>query len=381
MGRNEDKSKINNNIENYLQWRGDITFDKDPFNEVDSAILCELAYVDFGDIVKGCSLKKSVKINTIYKKYFTKHTVKEILSRENFVKMAPLIMEKIVKAKRFENLKVVGYREIVDEKKQCQFVSVIYEVGDGTYYFAFGGTDTSIVGWKEDFNLSWSAATGGQKEAVKYINQIFENRKCKIRVGGHSKGGNFAIYASAFSGIKVKKQIIEIYTYDSPGFIKEIIDCKQYKNIVSKVNSIIPECSMIGMMFENTFKSKIIKSSNEGLMQHDLLSWQVMGNGFVEADGLTKLAKFINNTIKKWIVNLDNDTRKTFTDTLFSLFEATGSKNFEDICKKKFNTVTKIVEATGGLTKEKRKMVFDILKSLFIEYGKSVVEAVKPNKK
>ena len=38
-------------ISDYLCWRGDITFEQDPFNDVDNLILAQIAYVDFSDII------------------------------------------------------------------------------------------------------------------------------------------------------------------------------------------------------------------------------------------------------------------------------------------------------------------------------------------
>lgn len=41
-----------NNLINYLKWRGDLSFDISPLNEVDALIFSELVYLDFRDIQK-----------------------------------------------------------------------------------------------------------------------------------------------------------------------------------------------------------------------------------------------------------------------------------------------------------------------------------------
>ncbi len=207
------------NIFDYLEWRGDVSFKQDSFNEVDNLVLAQLAYTDFD----GCICEKGfTTFQEVYEKYYQIHTKEEILERTSFIAKAPLLMDTMVNSVRFGNIRFKKYINIINGNRNEQMSAVQMWLPDGTVYVAYRGTDDTFIGWKEDLCFSYMEETEGQRQSLKYLNDCFRKTKLKLRVGGHSKGGNFAIYASAFCDNKVQKQIIEIWSNDGPGFMSEV---------------------------------------------------------------------------------------------------------------------------------------------------------------
>ena len=66
------------NINEYLDWRGDVPFSLDPFNDVDNLILSELAYTDFEGIVPPLGSGESISLREAYAAFYQRHTREEI---------------------------------------------------------------------------------------------------------------------------------------------------------------------------------------------------------------------------------------------------------------------------------------------------------------
>ena len=212
------------NIEDYLVWRGDLSFSADPFNEVDNLILAQMAYVDFDGVVSVPGETKPLTLAEVNEAYHQIHTEEELRARKTFISSAPFLMEKAAKTARFGSILLTDYVNIVSVEAQEQMAVLTYLLPDGTSYVAFRGTDDTVVGWKEDFNLSYMDETLGQKHAVEYMNLCFADNHRPLRVGGHSKGGNFAVYASAFCDPSIRTQIREVYTNDGPGLLDSLTE-------------------------------------------------------------------------------------------------------------------------------------------------------------
>ena len=348
------------NIEDYLKWRGDITFDKDPFNDVDNLILAELAYTDFGGVVSEIR-GEVISLKNAYDRFFELHTEKEIMDTVMNVKVAPFLMKPMLESKRFEKTKLCAYASDTDNETQVQFAAVTFILPDGTYYVAFRGTDASIIGWKEDFNMSYLFQTPGQKRAVDYLNENFSHGRKGIRVGGHSKGGNFAIYASAFCRESIRNRIINVYSNDGPGFRDEILETDGYNTILPKIRSIVPEQTLIGMIQSNKLKHKYVKSSQKGgIMQHDAMSWQVIGNHFEEAERSAE-ADIMDKSFTEWLAGISDEKRERFVDILFEILMAGGANTTDEFVAGGLKNLNEVMKRMKELDEEDQRFMLDIL--------------------
>lgn len=349
------------NMVDYLLWRGDIPFSVDPFNEVDNIILSELAYTDFNGIVPGPMVGESVTIQYACNAFFEKYADDEIMAKNSSTKVAPFLMRHLVESKRFGDMRLTGYVNDVDTEYQSQFSVVTFLLGDGTSFVAYRGTDNTIVGWKEDFNMSFLYQTAGQIAAASYLNDNFRGKDENIRVGGHSKGGNFAVYASSFCDVSIQNRILQVYSNDGPGFCKEITAAEEYQRILPKVVSTIPESSIVGMMLENELEHNIVKSTQVGAMQHDCMSWEVLGNHFVLVENMNEASIKLDKTLKNWVYGMEPETREEFVNIMFDAISATGVTTLDELTSSKLSMINEITKHLTGLPKDKQKALKDVL--------------------
>ncbi len=363
------------NLDDYLTWRGDIPFDIDPFNEVDAAVLCELVYARFDGIVPGPGLKEKISIEDVCELFFAKYSKEELMKKATFTKLAPFLMEKMVKSKRFGGIKLAGFVNEVDGENQSQFAVCTFYLADGTIFVAFRGTDDTLVGWKEDFNICFSEGTGGQLKAVQYLNKNFARTMKPIRVGGHSKGGNFSVYGCAFCKPHIKDNIIDIYSFDGPGCIKEVIKTSEYKSIIKRVHKFVPQDSIIGLIMYSKAKQNVVFSDAKGINQHDLFSWQVIRNHFEKSE-LSSTALLIDEIIEKWTTQFDYETREAFGDIFFASLVSSGASRMSHLTSKKVRSIASLTKEIQALEPENQALVIDVFKSLAAVGGDSVKNTV-----
>ncbi len=364
------------NIEDYLDWRGDIPLSVDPFNEVDNLIFSELAYTPFDGYVPGPGIKEKVSLQEVCARFFADHSDEEIMSSMMSIKVAPFLMRKMVTSKRFSDVYLTGYVNDFDPDSQKQFSVTTFLLPDNTYYVAFRGTDATIIGWKEDFNMSFLTGTAGQLSARDYLNQTFARTHKKLRIGGHSKGANFAVFASAYANSAVKKKIIAIYSNDGPGFRDEIVASDEYRSILPLVKSTVPKQSMIGMILQNDLEHQVVKSVYQGPYQHDAMSWQVIGNHFDLADGLSEESHIFDDTLKSWLSSIDDETREIFVDILFSAILDTGVTSLEEVDQVKIKVITGMFKNLSKAPKDKQKLFTDVLMKLALSSGETIMTSI-----
>lgn len=354
------------NIFDYLDWRKDIPFSCDSFNDIDNLVLSELAYVDF----EGVLGLEDQKIHEVAKRYFEIHTKKEIEKRKTFYHSAPFLLEKLKKSKRFKEMILHHYVNQIDGNKSLQMSAITYVFPD-FIYVAYRGTDDTLIGWKEDFDFSYKNETEGQKLALAYLEEVAQSFKQKIYVGGHSKGANFALYASMHCSSQIQSRIKKVYFNDGPGLLAEAWKDVEDK-FLKKIKRISPENSTIGVLLENPIRCVHCKSDQKGLMQHDLLSWQVLGNHLVTSQQ-TKMSQLFEKTIDEWIHDVDLENRKKFVDNVFEIFANAQIYCLEDISKHQIQ----IIKSINALPKEQSNHIQSLLIKLLGSSLDVFIQSVK----
>ena len=360
------------NMIDYIEWRGDLTFKESPFNEVDNIILSQIAYVDLSEVVPDVESRSAITLEKACDIYFEYHDEEELKEVKSFIWQAPFLMRKAAACARFKEVKLSRYSYIVDEDIQTQFAAFTADLGDGTVYVAYMGTDDTLVGWKEDFNMSFLSPVPAQTMALDYLNTIGRFIRKKIRVGGHSKGGNLAIYSGMYASNTVRKKIIQIYNNDGPGFDKGIINSPEYIRMKPVLTSIVPYRSLVGMLLEHDDDYLVVSSSEKGVMQHDAMSWQVKGAAFVKEKGLSQSSRTMNETLSNWINSIDRIEREEFVDTLFEIISASGATTLSEIQSDRHAWAGASLKLYAGLPKKEKTMMRKVLLSLTNEFDKAV---------
>ena len=305
----------------YLAWRGDIEFTQLPVNPVDALIFSTLSYIKFEDIVPD-NPNQSISLAEAAAGLFS---LADPVSRTRVKKDLDLL-KAVAESARFDNIRMTFYRSILIPEEDTQFAAVTIFLEDGSAYIAFRGTDNTLTGWKEDFNMSFQSSVPAQHLALAYVQEFAAVHSIPIWMGGHSKGGNLAVYAAAKCGELLQKRIVEVYSQDGPGFSEAMMQDPGYRNILPKVRSFLPQSSVIGMLLEHEEPYTIIKSNQVGIMQHDPYSWQVLGADFVQVEELTADSRFLDRTFRNWLSRMTNEERSEFFDTVFELLESTGAE-------------------------------------------------------
>ncbi|HUW70324.1 MAG TPA: DUF2974 domain-containing protein [bacterium] len=349
------------NIFDYLAWRGDITLAQSPFNAVDSLILSVLSYLPFDDMVRSTFDRKGVTIAEA-QAAFGAHDAASLSIRSD---VDVQLLAALAASARFATMRLTGYVSEHNEAKQEQFAAMSIRTGDGANYISFRGTDHSLVGWKEDFNMSFMTPVPAQRDAVSYLEQAARHLGGPLRVGGHSKGGNLAVYSSAFCGRKIQKRIVSVYNNDGPGFDESVIAAQGFRDIEGRLFAYVPQSSIIGMLLEHTEQYAIVHSVQKGIMQHDPYSWSVLGKEFVVMDTVTNTSLFIDKTVKQWISSMQPSQRAQFINALYEILAATDIKDITEPPTDWFKRARAAGEALRSIDNETRKALLETLRLLF----------------
>ena len=325
------------NMTDYVEWRGDLSFKTSPLNEVDAVAFMFLSFNDFsavpGDIKDGF-VDFSDANRAVYGDDFKKKKLYGGAIMPN--KDNQKLLAAMLRSKRFAHMKIGAFVNNISEKSEKQFSAFTLKLDDGTIYVNFVGTDDTIVGWKEDLNMSFSDEVPCQRSAVEYLDKIAAKTRGKIVVGGHSKGGNLAVYAAAMCKKRTQRKIKKVISADGPGFKKEFYKSEGYLAVRPKVKKLVPQESIVGMFFANDGDGyEVVKSGSNGVWQHNSHLWEVKGTNFVRMAGLTPRAAELSRVINEWIEDKDYETRKDLTQCIYEMMTVENAKTLTDFDKDK----------------------------------------------
>ena len=281
---------------------------------------------------------------------------------------------------RFSGIEMGAFLEQFDGDEQTQFAAATYRLPSGMLVVAFRGTDDSLVGWKEDFNMAFQYPVPAQVTAADYLARVAELWKdVPIVLTGHSKGGNLAVYAAANVPSEIQERITVVYSHDGPGFDEAFFDEDGYVRIASKIHKSVPGSSIIGMLFETREHVEdgytVVSSDGASIMQHFALHWQVDHGQFVQADGLTSSAQYLARTINGWMAKYDDEHRRKFIENLFAIFEAGGYDTFGDLTSHLTQSLPIMLAAARNIDVEDRDVMIEVLKGFAATAAASVILA------
>ena len=360
------------NIINYLKWRGDLSFKASSFNEVDNLIISQMAYTLFDDYFK---VRASYTIAEISKLFFDDHNDEEIMNSKSFVKMAPFVLREMANTTRFKDCLIHDFISKIDEKTTEQFCCFQLDLSDKTTYLAFRGTDDTIVGWHEDFCMSYKIIPA-QLAAKKYISKLKPYHK--YRLGGHSKGGALALYA-AINAPYNAKNILNVYSNDGPGLNRKYLneaELLNYEMIKNKIIKIVPEFDFFGILFSKDYNVKVVKSDAFMLMQHSAMTWQVEGVDFVKGE-LSKESKMLEVSFSDFLNSASEKECKDFTDELFNVLKKEGIETVSEFVEGGVALFLKTVHGFSNMDKKNKDFANNLFEAFIKGYGKGVNEKVK----
>ena len=357
------------NVCDYVKWRGDLNLKKDEFNEIDGLILSRLSYFPLEQLLEE---NEEITIEEFGKRFENADKTSLRILWEDDKKLIPLLSE----SERFGKMIVTNIVNKFNKEEERQFFAVTVLMPDNTLFVSYRGTDNTIIGWKEDFNMSFKSHIASQLDSAKYINEVAKKYKQKIRIGGHSKGGNLAVYAATYADKSVKKRIINVYNNDGPGFMEEITETDEYKQAINKVHTYIPQSSVIGRLLNHEEKYTIVQSVQKGLMQHDLYSWQLEGKKLISLAEVTNESQFVDKTIKGWLKEIEPKQREAVVDAIFEIINTTNANSFKEIKEKLFTDVRLMLKKYQSLDDESKKMIMEFFQILIRTAKNNAIEEI-----
>lgn len=353
---------MSDTMHNYLKEYGDISFMERSMNDVDSLVLCQFVYLKFDGLVPELrESRRSVSLEEL-----ARHPhAEKLFADERFAKDNRELFEDMLAGRRFRNMKINCHINVIEKEWETQFSAATFILEDGTIYVAFRGTDETIVGWKEDFNMAFLSPVPGQALSVKYLNIVTERFHNPFYVGGHSKGGNLAVYSAMNCADAVQERILKVYSMDGPGFRPEVLEQCGYDRIADRVVKFLPHSSMIGMIFEWDTRYQVVESRSFGLAQHNPYNWKIKNGEFVLAEDIYGRARLVDNTINEWISSLDDQQIKLFVDTLYQVISASEADDLIAITADWKRSMTGVVAALKGVDEDTVKVLQEIVKGLF----------------
>lgn len=317
------------NLVDYLNWRGDLTFSQCRFNEIDGLILSNLAYVAFDNILPSPWEQEGITLQNASKLFWAEQEEKKILQEFSLIKMAPFVMRRMAASRRFGSLHLMCYQNSINQEEESQFSALCIQMEEGKTFVAFRGTDDTIIGWKENFRMCFETVPA-QKKAMDYLNYISQRCPGKLWLGGHSKGGNLAVYAATSVKPDIQNRIQGIYNYDGPGFSKTMINSNGYQRIAHRIRKFVPDSSIIGMLLEHDENFTIVSSTERGFMQHDPISWRVLGKHFVTIPERGEESRRMDRKIHDWVYSLSLEERKKLVTDVFQAMEDSDVQTLND---------------------------------------------------
>ncbi len=333
----------------YLDWRGEFSFGQSAFNEVDALILSIFAYMDFSCTQgrQDCTFADAVQM------------IWELPDEVKYdgpqILMHPVVelARKAASTRRFCDMKAFGFVNITEEEREIQFSAVTFLLPDDTLFIAFRGTDNTLVGWKEDFNMSFTDGIPAQIEATGYVENILANSREPVRLGGHSKGGNLAVWAGAHQSRENKERMLRIYSNDGPGFGENFLNLPLYQDVREKIVSFVPESSIVGVLMEHD-QYITIRSKYPSLLQHDPFSWIVLGSHFLCDNDRTKSGRQFERRINAWIRAMSPKEREEVVESLYDIILSSNAKTLDDLDNNKVKSLLSMSKAYKEMDPKKQ---------------------------
>ena len=353
----------------YLEKVENLTFDQEPLNILDKVCINEIGYLTYEKWLTASDLKKPINLHDFAEGKELNPDYTFMVTKER-VELA----EAMVRSRRFAGLSLSNYRSVLDKEVEKQFAAMIFSLPELDYHqLVFRGTDDSVIGWKEDFQLTYSREIPAHRSAMIFLEDHLPNLSGRITVSGHSKGGNLALYSAVQSSTALREKISELLLLDSPGLMKSLLEKPSYQELKAKMIVIRPQDSVVGVMLYWDRPAQLVAAEGIGFAQHNALTWEVdlVANDFVYEDQPTELSQRLEETFQEWIETLPNQELKQVCDLVFDTILDSGIESLDDIGIQALPQIGQMLQEFGNLSDKQKKVLQDGFNQLLWIFWKS----------
>ena len=353
----------------YLEKVENLTFDQEPLNILDKVCINEIGYLTYEKWLTASDLKKPINLHDFAEGKELNPDYSFMVTKER-VELA----EAIVRSRRFASLSLSNYRSVLDKEVEKQFAAMIFSLPELDYHqLVFRGTDDSVIGWKEDFQLTYSREIPAHRSAMTFLEDHLPNLSGRITVSGHSKGGNLALYSAVQSSTSLREKIAEPLLLDSPGLMKSLLEKPSYQELKARMTVIRPQDSVVGVMLYWDRPAQLVAAEGIGFAQHNALTWEVdlVANDFAYVDQPTELSQRLEETFQEWIETLPNQELKQVCDLVFDTILDSGIESLDDIGIQALPQIGQMLQEFGNLSDKQKKVLQDGFNQLLWIFWKS----------
>lgn len=357
------------NLIDYLEKVKELTFDQEPLNILDKVCINEIGYLTYEKWLSASDLQKTINLHDYAEGKDLNPDYSFMVTKER-VELA----EAMVRSRRFAGLNLSSYRSVLDKEVEKQFAAMIFSLPELDYHqLVFRGTDDSVIGWKEDFQLTYSREIPAHRSAIAFLSEHLPNLSGHITVSGHSKGGNLALYSAVQSSTALREQIAELLLLDSPGLMKPLLEKPSYQEVKTKMTVIRPQDSVVGVMLYWDMPAQLVAAEGIGISQHNALSWEVdlETRDFIYVDQPTDLSQRLEETFQEWIETLPNQELKQVCDLFFDTILDSGIESLDDIGIQALPQIGQMLQEFGNLSDKQKKVLQDGFNQLLWIFWKS----------
>lgn len=352
------------NLFNYLEQHQDLSFYDQAPNDIDFLILTELCYLPYNDLLTDQSdLATSMRLSDLAVAYFQKYGKTPLSSIVNKDRLQ--LLERVSTSKRFKNIKAFAFVDDYNLDQQKQFSAMTYRLMTGHFLVSFRGTDDSLIGWKEDFHMTYMTEIPSQIAAQAYLTKLLTELEGDFHLAGHSKGGNLALFAASHLTPELQDKVGTITTYDAPGLHRSLISSPGYRQIKPCIRAYIPQDSVVGLMLEVPKQVQVVKSNSLGLLQHLTFSWQIEDSHFVLIDQVTRRSQQTDRALTAWNEELSDQELRDFFDSFFGIFLDAGIERLTDLDHDRPKKIQAIVQSAQQLPTKNKDLIQRLIKQLF----------------
>ncbi len=364
-------------IIDYVEKNGDVSFFEKPFNNVDALVLAQFSYFKLENVIPG--LRENSEGLTLLQINERMHEC-EVFIDERYAEDNMAMWKAMIAGKRFASMKCNYLSDETDKNNPTQFCAFTVFPEGALPVVLFRGTDETILGWKEDFNMAFAKPVPGQILSSLYVKQIALRISGGFMICGHSKGGNLAVYSAMTAGSDTADRISRVFSFDGPGFRPEILSQSNYEGISSRITKLIPKSSLVGLLLEDKDDYEVVKAASVGgILQHNPYTWIVSGDDFSKVEQVKLSAKYVNNSMYQWVMELDENQLQIFEDTLFDIIEASGATTLIDRPADMGEAMKQMVKAAQNLDKATIKVLKDVVTELITAFIPEIAKDIGKN--
>ncbi|HFI0175441.1 TPA: DUF2974 domain-containing protein [Streptococcus suis] len=352
------------NLLNYIEDTQYDSFYDQPLNKLDILALTELSYLPFDRLVPTSFTETGIRLDHLAEQFEATYQ-NDFPPFSMVTKNRLALFALLAKSIRFKSIKAFGFVDDYQLDQEQQFAAISYRLDRQTVLTCFRGTDDTIIGWKEDFQMTYMDEIPAQRSASDYLEKIMSNQKENFYIAGHSKGGNLALYSASKQSSDLQERIVAVYPFDAPGLHKKHLESPGYQAIQNRIYPLIPQNSIVGMMLETPENAQIVQSNTIGLLQHITFSWEIEGTDFKSAPALTSDSLQTDQTLKAWTASLTDEELKDFFDLFFGIFIQAGIERFSDITVNPLQKLQEMDRLRKELSPQEADMMDKLIRQLF----------------